>query len=154
MKKPNRILEAVLVMAMLIATLALPACKTARLEPGGVYAPTNELGQVVYADTGLALADASYQLAYDTVSAVLKFERDNRATIWALSPEVKKALDKVREQGNALNLRWAEARYLYKQNPTPAGLTALQTILAEIQRLVPVAQQQLAPVTSTLTQQP
>lgn len=150
MKKLIQFPLAALLLAMFV--FAGATCRQGRLEPGGVYAPTNDLGQVVYADTGLALADASFKLAYETVTAVLKFERDNRVTIWALSPEIKKSLDKVRAEGVLIERRWYEARALYKKNPTPAGLTTLQTILAEIQRLVPVAQQQIAPVNKTLTQ--
>jgi hypothetical protein len=153
----NRITTLAAVMAVAF-TLALTSCKTRTLEPGGVYAPTNALGQVVYTDTGLALADAAYKFAYETVCSPLKFERDNRAAIFALSPSVgvsvKHALDDVRVQVWAIDQRWAVARKAYRASPTPAGLTTIQTILAEVQRLIPVVQSQLAPVYTTLATNP
>ena len=127
-------------------------CKTSQLEPGGAYAPTNAAGVVLYNDVGLALADASYKFAYETALAVMRFERDNRAAIAAISPSigasVKTEMDKMRTQVWAVDVRWAKARQAYKLSPTPAGLTTLQTVLSEIQRLVPVVQSQLAPVQS------
>jgi hypothetical protein len=138
--------------------IALASCKTPTLEPGGVYSPTNTLGQVVYNDTGLALADAAYKFAYETVCSPLKFERDNRAKIFELSPSVgvsvKHALDDVRVQVWNIDQHWAVARQAYRVSPTPAGLSTIQTILAEVQRLIPVVQSQLAPVYTTLASKP
>jgi hypothetical protein len=131
------------------------SCKTPSLETGGAYKPTNELGQVIYNDVGLAMADASYKLAYDTIISVLKFEKDNRAHLFEVSPticlDVKHAMDKVRVQTWQIEQRWALARRAYRASPTPAGMTTLQTILAEIQRIIPVVQSQLNPVYQTLT---
>ena len=130
-------------------------CKTPRLEPGGAYSPTNSTGQVIYNDIGLALADASYKFAYETVVGVSDFEDEYRAEIFALNPtvglKVKHELDRIRPQIVAVNYRWALARQAYKLNPTPAGLSVIQTILLEIQRLVPVVQSQIDPVISLLT---
>lgn len=133
-------------LAVVIAVCtALGGCKT-KLEPGGAYAPVDPAGNVLGTDTGLALADASYKLAYDTMFAVFKYERDNRAELFALSPRVKHGLDALRPQVVAVDRRWAIARSTYRVNPTPAGLGTLQTILAEIQRLLPVVQAELAPL--------
>lgn len=125
---------------------------------GGVYAPTNELGQVIYNDLGLALADASYKFAYETVLSVFRFEQKNRTAIFQMNPKVcldiKHAMDKAREQVWAVDLKWAATRKAYRLNPTPAGLTTLQTILAEIQRIVPAVQADITPVYSTLASQP
>ncbi len=143
-------MKKLLLIAPLLLFLAAVGCKTT-LEPGGAYAPTNSLGQVIYNDTGLALADTSYKLAYETTLAVFRFERQNRAALWAISPEIKHTLDKARVQVQGIDRRWAEARQMYKLNPTPAGLSVLQTVLAEIQRILPIVQAQLDPVYSTLT---
>ena len=134
------------------ATFAIvnTSCKAPRLEPGGVYAPTNALGEVVYNQIGLALADASHKLAYESAQAVFRFERNNRELIWSISPNVKKELDRLRVQFNDVDLRWAQARNLYRQNPTPAGLSVLQTILLELQSLATIAQQQTQPVTTAI----
>lgn len=126
-------------------------CKSASLEPGGAYAPTNAAGAVIYSDKDLALADASYKFTYETIQSVFKFERDNRAAIWAVSHEVKHALDQARPVAVEIDHRWAAARNAYKKNPTPEGLTTLQTILAELNRLLPVVQQSLEPVRNTST---
>lgn len=139
----------------LAITALLCGCKTRSLEPGGVYAPTNQLGQVIYNDVGLALTDASYKFAYETALSPLKFEQDNREAIFALSPSVglavKKALDKARADIWDIDKRWALARVAYKANPTPAGLSILQTVLAEIERIIPVVQSQLSPVYQVLS---
>lgn len=138
-------LHAILFLVTALLMPVLTGCKT-QLEPGGGYAPTNSAGEVVYEDNGLFLADAAYRFAYETIGSVFKFERDNREEIWALTPKVKEELDKLRAKANEIDRRWAFARQAYRQNPTPAGLSTLQTILSEIQRLLPTVQSQLAPV--------
>ena len=139
----------------LTASVLLSGCQTPRLEPGGAYAPTNSVGQVVYNDVGLAVADASYKLAYQTVLGFMKFERDNRAAIAAINPSVgasvKAELDKLRPQVVSIDLRWAKARKAYRLNPTPAGLSTIQTILSEIQRLIPAVQSQIVPATRLIS---
>lgn len=136
----------------LLALGVLTACKTPQLEPGGAYAPTNAVGQVTSNDLGLALADASYKFAYEGTLSVFRFERENRLDIWKLAPGVKRELDKLRPKMWDIDRRWALARQAYKANPTPAGLSTLQTILAEIQRLLPAVQAQLEPVNAKLLQ--
>lgn len=138
--------------ALALLAFGLTACKTPKLEAGGAYAPTNSVGVVVVNDVGLALADASYKFSYETALAVFRFERENRLDIWKLSPAVKTELDKLRPKVVDIDRRWAAARHAYKANPTPAGLTTLQTILSEIQRLLPVVQSQLVPMNQALTQ--
>ena len=135
-------------------SLGWSGCETKKLEPGGVYAPTNAAGQVVSSDLGLALADASYKLAYETTVSVFEFERVNRQAIWNISPEVKKNLDKARPQVVDIDKRWALARKTYREHPTSENLTTVQSILSEINRLLPVVQQQLAPVQTNTTTKP
>lgn len=146
----KRILTALLLSSVLAVSLSLTACKTPRLEPGGVYAPTNSVGQVIYNDIGLALADASWKLAYETVLGVMEFERENRQALWDISPDIKRSLDSIRPTVVDIRLRWNQARQIYEANPTPAGLTTLQTIMSEIERLVPVVQAQLTPAKAQL----
>lgn len=138
----------------LAVSVILPGCKTPTLEPGGLYNPTNAIGQVLYNNTGFALADTTYRLTYETALAVFAYERNNRKVIWDLSPQVKKSLDRIRPTVVDIDHRWAMARKAYRANPTPAGLSTLQSILDEIQKLLPIIQQQLAPVYSTLTLKP
>lgn len=146
-------------MKKLIAIIGLAAalllstnlgCKTPSLEPGGAYALTNELGQVIYNDIGLAMADATYKFTYESTLALLRFERDNRREIWAISPEVKRQLDKLRPKIVSVNHEWAVARSEYRLNPTEAGVTRLQSILKQIQQLLSVIESQLEPVNNKL----
>ena len=143
-----------LALAVAIPISITTGCKTPSLETGGVYAPTNSSGQVLYNDIGLILADSSYKFAYESVLAAFAFERNNRQVIWYISPDVKHGLDVLRPQVVAIDLKWVNARLAYKANPTPAGLSVLQTVLAEIQRIVPVIQAQINPVYSKLTNNP
>lgn len=136
---------------LICASLTFTGCKTPRLEVGGVYAPTNSVGEVIYNDIGLALADTAYKFSYETVLAAFQFERDNRQAIWELSSTVKRDLDQLRPKVVEIDRRWAAARRVYKANPTPAGLSTLQTILSEINRIVPAVQAKIAPVYTQLT---
>jgi hypothetical protein len=132
------------------------------LQPGGAYSgstlATNTTTGAVSTNVASApdlefeLADSAYKLAYDTIDGVLSFELNNRAQLLATFPGFKAALDKLRPTLVKIDQRWAAARQAYKRTPTPAGLTTIQSILAEIQKLVPTAQAAMAPVlTSTTT---
>lgn len=148
----KKLSQFVLPLFLFVAVAAgVSSCKTARLQDGGAYAPTNEVGEVIYNDLGLALADASYKFAYETALTVFRYERDNRVAIFTVAPGVKRELDKLRPTVVDIDQRWALARKTYRLSPTPEGLTTLQTILAEIQRLLPVIQGQISPVYSSLT---
>lgn len=158
--KESKVLGWTIIIALVVAIAAtfLSGCKTPQLEPGGAYSPaiTNAAGDVVLTtapETALYVTDAAYKFAYDTVYAVLKFERDNRVELARISPEIKKALDRVRPKVVDIERRWANARQLYKANPTPEGLTTIQSIIAEIQRLIPVAQAELEPFYASITNQ-
>jgi hypothetical protein len=151
----------------MLLCLALPALLltggcTTQLAPGGAYAPvapqitTNAdgtLGTNLVATATpmpeLYIADTSYKLAYQLVDGILQFEHDNRAEVAAVSPDIKKGLDAIRPTVWDIDQRWARARQAYKANPTPAGLSGLQLILPEMQRLVPVVQAAISPVYST-----
>jgi hypothetical protein len=117
-----------------VFALGLAGCK-APLEQGGAYYPTGQT-----ADKPLLIADNLYRVAYTSLDLLFTVEKDNRAALWALNPNIKRGLDKVRNEAWEINVQWATARSLYKANPTPAGLATLETILAKIQQLVPVAQ--------------
>lgn len=135
--------------------LGTSACRIPSLEPGGAYAPTNTVGAVVYSDVELALVDASHKFAYETIDSVFAFEKSHREQVKAISPEVylqvKHAMDDARKKAWEVEKRWATARKIYMDNPTPEGLTTVQQILAEFQRLLPVIQSQLTPVNALLT---
>lgn len=133
-----------------VALLCLPACKTPVLEVGGAYNPTtNSVPQL-----DLELTDASYHLTYDTVFAILKYERDNRAALFKISPAIKHTLDGIRPTVADVDLRWANARKAYKANPSPANLTTIQGLITEIQKLLPAVQAGIAPAYASLTKTP
>lgn len=148
MKKLAQMLSVALCIGLFTIGVGCNSGCASKLEPGGAYAPTNALGIVVSNDKALAVADASYKLTYESALSVFEFERENRAALWAINPDIKKALDKARPQVVDINKRWAEARKLYRQNPTPEGLTNLESIMAEIGRLLPVIQSQI-PLTAS-----
>lgn len=137
----------VLLLSTVISISALSVgCKTPKAQPGGVYAPTNEVGQVVYDETKLALLDASYKFAYETTFSLFEYERNNRKAIQAISPEIKHAFDVARPHITDIERRWALGRRAYRTNPTPANYTTMQTVLAELNRALSVIQSQAQPV--------
>lgn len=115
-------------------------CKST-LEQSGAYAPdpvTNAVSGAVTqvtADKPFFIADGAFYLAYSAIDAAFTFERDNRATLWALSPDIKHALDKIRPDAVVARNSYIAARKGYLANPTPAGLSDLQFALAKIQQL-------------------
>lgn len=133
----KKIISLIGLLAMLAA---FTGCHSVQLESGGAYNPSPT---TLAPEQALYVSDAAYKLSYDAVDAVLLFERNNRAQLQAVSTKIKTALDGIRPTVVDIDHRWALARQVYKANPTPANLTVVQNILAEIQRLVPVAQSQL-----------
>lgn len=126
--------------SLLAMPLAQSGCKSS-LQSGGAYAPdptTNAVTGVVTqiaSDKPFFIVDGAFYLAYSAVDAAFTFERDNRATLWALSPEIKHALDRIRPQAVIARNEYIAARKAYIANPTPSGLDTLNTILAKIQQL-------------------
>jgi len=120
--------------AILAMTILASGCKTPTLAAGGSYA---QAGQKP--DLALYSADAAYASAYATLDFAFKFERDNRAMLWKISPQIKHSLDAVRPVAVQVNLRWAAARKAYLLHPVPANLTTLESILADGQRLAATA---------------
>jgi hypothetical protein len=128
---------AVLLFVLLLFTgLIVTGCGTARLEQGGAYAPVDTNGVATAApDYAFFAVDSGFDLAYSAVNSIFTFERQNRAVLWKISPEIKHTLDKVRPQAWGYAVQYAQARRAYLANPTPAGLTLLQTISAKVQQL-------------------
>lgn len=116
----------------LILLLLLPVgCATTaeRLETGGAYAASATQA----AQPELFALDASFDLAYSGLDAAFKYERANRAALWALSPAIKRGMDKLRRAAGIVKGDYALARSLYLENPTPAGLGAVQEALNKLQ---------------------
>ncbi len=91
-------------------------------------------------DMALFTADSAFKLAYTGIDLVFAFERDNRAMLKALSPDIKATIDIVRPQAVACRNAYAKARTTYIANPTPAGLDRLNSVISKIQQLTLTAQ--------------
>lgn len=126
-------IRSVLASLVLIATFCLTACGPigckSTLEEGGAYAP---VGQAP--DKAFFATDAAFDLAYSAVDAAFNFEKANRQLLWQISPDIKHSLDKLRPQALLIAREYTTARKAYLSNPTPAGLTTLQTILGRMQQ--------------------
>lgn len=137
----------------LILPVFLTGCAGHRLQPGGAYSAgsfttildANGVTSTVFTatsapDFAFFAVDSSYDLAYSTLDGVFKFERENRAILWKVSPNIKHALDEIRIQAIAVNSQYLRARETYKANPIPANLGVLQETLARVQALAATAQ--------------
>jgi hypothetical protein len=124
------------IIALCVALCGLgSSCKNSRLAEGGAYAPVT--GSTTNAAANLAFfqADSAYDLAYAAIDAAFKFEKENRAMLWKISPGIKHALDKIRPEAVNINRKYLAARAAYMAYPTPAGLGELQTMLGQLQQL-------------------
>jgi hypothetical protein len=115
---------------LLCGTIGCGIFGKGKLESGGAYAGnvTNAPMPELYA------IDATFNLVHSALTGVFDYERNNRQALWVISPNIKKALDRVRVEASAAKLQFAKAREVYKSNPTPANLSAVNTALAKLQR--------------------
>lgn len=125
----------------------------ANLADGGAYSPvviittTNAEGvvtvnasRVIEPDFKFFVADSAFDIASGVVIGVFKFEKENRAAIFAVTPKIKHELDKVRPVALDIIRRYGAARKIYIKNPTPAGIGKLEATLLEIQKVSLIAQ--------------
>lgn len=131
--KSIRLFLASLVMFVTIA--ALPTGCATKLQDGGAYAAVGTAP-----DKAFYGIDASFDLGYSILDAAFNFERNNRAYLWSLSPDIKHTLDHIRPQATEVVATYGKARKAYMANPTPSGLTDLQTALGRMQQLSSAAQ--------------
>ncbi len=133
-----------LMLAFLIVGCGPIGCSKTTLEPGGAYSLEGQKP-----DKAFYAADAAFELAYSAVNTVFAFEKNNRQMLWDLSPEIKHTLDKVRPTAKEVVIAYAKARREYVKNPTPAGLSALETVLGRMQQIASAAQTALPKATAT-----
>ena len=127
-------------LSLALIITVLTGCATAKLEPGGAYAPTDAAGTPLQQpDYKFYVIDAAFKVAYATCDAAFNFEKDNELLLWKLSPNIKGELDKIRPVAVLALNKYSAARSAYKVNPVAANLSQLETILAEIQRLAATA---------------
>jgi len=131
------VLSLMLTISMVVS---FTACKTQKLETGGAYAPIAADGtQIIAPDMGLYAADSAFKLTHTAVNIVFEFERDNRALLKSISPDIKQTLDDLRPQAVVCWQAYAKARRAYLENPTPAGLDRLQSILSKMNQVLNAA---------------
>ena len=120
---------AVAVMLAAVALLLSSCVTSERLAPGGAYAAS----ATQTAQPELFTVDASFDLAVAALDTVFKYERDNRAVLWKLSPDIKHGLDQLRVQAVLVKKDYAVGRQAYLASPSPINLSALQAALAKLQ---------------------
>lgn len=139
--------------------LTFTSCKTPSLATGGPYttpALTNTLGTNItviaaHSDLQLYQADASFRAAYAAMDAIFQTEFKNRDYFYNLSPSIKHTLDKIRPIAQQVVNDYTVARAAYMANPTPAGLTGVQALLARLQQLVVAATAAVGQITASTT---
>lgn len=128
------------------------------LQPGGAYAPgnwsTNSAGILNFMpsaapDLQLYQADAAFLLSDRAIHGAFSIELANRQLLWEISPSIKHTLDQLRPRVLEAEIAWATARQAYLAAPVPANLSAVQLILARLQRLEAVATATISIVLST-----
>jgi hypothetical protein len=156
MKTPSIKTVALSVLLLLGTFGILSGCKSPSLEAGGpyTYTQTNHVGTNVVitavSDLQLYQADVSFQTAYKAAIAVCNFELQNRDYLWKISPNIKHTIDKIRPQIWRAQVDYTTARTAYIANPTPAGLSGVDAVVAKIQQLL-VATTSAITVDSTRT---
>lgn len=118
-------------------------CGKTTLQTGGAYAivvGTTNMIATAAPDAAFYLVDSAFDFAYSSINAAFQFERDNRAYLWKLSPDIKHTLDKIRPGAVDAVKRYARARKAYMKNSTPPGLSVLQNILGEVQKVATATQ--------------
>lgn len=154
---PNKLASIALVASLSLGAVGLTGCGKATLEAGGAYAPatfivtTNAAGVPVSVaeptqapDMAFYTVDSSFQTALAVVDGAFKFERDNRAALWKLSPSIKHTMDSIRPTAWKVVIVYTKARAAYIANPIPANLSTMQTALSQIIALSSAAQAGIA----------
>jgi hypothetical protein len=99
-------------------------------------------------DMAFYTMDAAFAVAHDTYDMVVNLERNNRLLLWKLAPAIKHTLDATKDNAWIASVTYTTARAAYLANPTPAGLTTLQTALSQLQAYATAAQAATAQVSS------
>lgn len=119
----NQIKSLILLVGITVSSLLLAGCvSSGDLAPEGVYQ-----GKAVLFNT-----DTTLNSAYASMDTFLKWEYDNRAVFSTQMPEIKKAADHIRANGQQwINSAFA-LRDVYELNPTEENRANLQQILTVI----------------------
>lgn len=140
-------------LSLVAVTALMIGCQHGKLQTGGAYAPgttsyttnadstiSTNVVETAAPDLALFNLDAAFKLAYTAVNTAFELEQTNRQLLWGIDPEIKHTLDKIRPQAVDAVARYGKFRRIYLTNPTPAGLSTLQQVLADMQNFSTAAQ--------------
>lgn len=114
--------------ATFYAAFLVSGCSTPKFETGGAYAAT----AVAPAMPELYIADSAFDLAYQAIDLSFKYEKQNRATLWQISPKIKQKMDGFRGEASQVWLDYAVARQAYLSVPTQPNLNELTAITSKL----------------------
>jgi len=130
--RPSSALQAaVLLCFLLIGAVGCALFSVKKFEPGGAYVSTDTSAAM----PELYAMDSGFDLTYEAVDLVFKYEKDNRMALWAVSPRIKHEVDKLRVQASQVWLDYAVARQAYLSTPIPANLSALKVAVVKLQQI-------------------
>src|SRR5258707_8090524 len=95
-------------LALCVSAFLILGCNKSTLEPGGAYAQTNQVPDLVFFQI-----DSAFDLAYSAIDAAFLFEFQNRPMLWTISPNIKHTLDSIRPQAVAARDKYLAARTIY-----------------------------------------
>lgn len=136
--KPLKTLFAGSMLAAALSTLPLhqSGCGKKTLEVGGAYYPsTNNAPDIVRFQ-----ADTAFLLAYNAIDFVFNQELNNRALLARVSPKITPAIDAIRPAALDVRNRYLAASDAYAANPSPVGLSTMQSLITEIGKIAASAQ--------------
>jgi hypothetical protein len=81
-------------------------------------------------DVFVVNAEQSQQMAFELVDSFLAFEKANRHELWQLSPEIKRAADKLRLEYPAANQSLKDSIRVYKATRSEDHKITVNTWLA------------------------
>jgi hypothetical protein len=119
-------------LSLILGCVLLAGCVTgARLETGGPYAESATQAAM----PELFVLDSGFDLAYSALDAAFRYEKNNRAALWLISPDIKHSMDKLRLEAKRVVLDYAIARTAYKANPVSVNLDMVSAALAVLQNV-------------------
>jgi hypothetical protein len=135
---------AAMIMLLGLMSMGFVGCGSQTLEQGGAYNRatfttnadlTVTTNAIAAPDMTLYKADAAFDFANTSILSATQFERENRALLWSISPDIKHKLDDLRAQYVVIAKEWAVARKAYIASPVPANADSMTTVLAKIKAI-------------------
>lgn len=118
------------ILPILAAISLMPGCTTPRLAESVSAQPVDQLLQVA-----LYKADLEFTTADTITGLILQWERENRAILWQVNPQIKYKLDKVRINLPTARAAYFMARDLYTNINDSQSVIDLRAAVARMQEL-------------------